>query len=205
MGLSRERHFTVTHLRHQLAMVQVIEQVENEDGRSREIDRTDDFAALVRRLRLPLLNFFARRSGSRTDAEEMVQDLFVRLLRRADLLTLDNVDGYVFEAAANIARDRGRYELSRGGGRHVDIDTLSAESEEPGAERIVAGRQRLTRMLAALDALPPRARTIVILRRFENLTYAQIAERLGISVSAVEKHMVRSMSALRQDLGKISD
>ena len=67
-------------------MVQVFEQVENKDGRSREIDRADDFAALVRRLRLPLLNFFSRRSGSRTDAEEMVQDLFVRLLRRADLL-----------------------------------------------------------------------------------------------------------------------
>lgn len=139
----------------------------------------------------------------------MVQDLFVRLLRRADLLTLDNVDGYVFEAAANVARDRGRYELSRGGGRHVDIGTLAAQSEEPGAERVVAGRQGLTRMLAALDALPPRARTIVILRRFENLTYAQIADRLGISVSAVEKHMVRSMSALRHDLGhepgKIAD
>jgi RNA polymerase sigma-70 factor (ECF subfamily) len=152
-----------------------------------------------------LLKFFTRRARSRTDAEEMVQDLFVRLLRRADLLTLDNIDGYVFEAAANIVRDRGRYELSRGGGRHVDIETLSPESEEPGAERIVAGRQGLTRMLAALDALPPRARTIVILRRFENLTYAQIADRLGISVSAVEKHMVRSMSALRQDLGKITD
>ena len=43
----------------------------------------------------------------------------------------------------------------------------------------------------------PRARAVVILRRFENLTYPQIARRLGISVSAVEKHMVRAMSALR--------
>jgi RNA polymerase sigma-70 factor (ECF subfamily) len=55
-------------------------------------------------------------------------------------------------------------------------------------------------MLAALDALPPRARAVVILRRFENLTYPQIAQRLGISVSAVEKHMGRAMSALRVDL-----
>jgi len=60
-------------------------------------------------------------------------------------------------------------------------------------------------MLAALDGLPSRARTIVILRRFENLTYGQIAERLGISVSAVEKHMVRSMSALRAALGTTAD
>lgn len=151
------------------------------------------------------MRFFMRRTASANDAEEMVQDLFLRLLRRADFMTLENVDGYVFEAAANVARDRGRHDQARGGGRHVDIDTLSTQSEEPGAERVVVGRQGLTRMLAALNALPPRARTIVILRRFENLTYSQIADRLGISVSAVEKHMVRSMSALRLDLGKIAD
>lgn len=180
-------------------MTRALEQQHTTDaGR---LGQTEAFAQLAKRLRTPLLRFFMRRTASRTDAEEMVQDLFVRLLRRADLMTLDNVDGYVFEAAANIARDRGRYEQSRGGGRHVDIETLSTESEEPGAERIVAGRQGLTRMLAALDALPPRARTIVILRRFENLTYGQIADRLGISVSAVEKHMVRAMSALSRDLG----
>lgn len=135
----------------------------------------------------------------------MVQDLFVRLLSRADLLTLDNVDGYVFEAAANIALDRGRYEQARGGGRHVDIDRLAPHSDEPSAERVVAGRQTLSQTLATLDSLTPRARTIVILRRFENMTYAQIADRMGISISAVEKHMVRAMSVLRHDLGKTAD
>ena len=99
-----------------------------------------------------------------------------------------------------MARDRGRYEQARGQGRHVGIDDLVAQSEAPGAEQIVAGKQRLKRMLAALNALPPRARQVVILRRFENLTYLQIARRLGISVSAVEKHMARAMTALRLDL-----
>lgn len=160
----------------------------------------EGFAALTRRLRAPLMHFFLRRTKSPADAEEMVQDLFVRLMRRADLLSLQNIDGYVFEAAANIARDRGRYEQARGQGRHVEIDDGVASSDQPGAEQIVAGKQRLKRILAALDALPPRAREIVILRRFENLTYLQIARRLGISVSAVEKHMVRAMSALRLDL-----
>lgn len=144
-----------------------------------------------------------RRTASLSDAEELVQDLFLRLLRRADLLTLDNVDGYVFEAAANIARDRGRYDQARGAGFHVDIETVAQHCEEPNAERIVDARQRLAQTLASLDALPPRSRTVVILRRFENLTHAQIADRLGISISAVEKHMERAMSVLRRDLGKI--
>ena len=158
------------------------------------------FADLTRRLRRPLMQFFLRRAMSPMDAEEMVQDLFVRLLRRGDLFSLDNIDGYVFEAAANVARDRGRYDQARGQGRHVDIDDLRPESEEPGAEQILDGKQQLKRMLAALEALPPRARTVVILRRLENLTYPQIARRLGISVSAVEKHMVRAMTALKLDL-----
>lgn len=151
------------------------------------------------------MRFFLRRAASPNDAEEMVQDLFLRLLRRADFMTLENVDGYVFEAAANVARDRGRHDQARGGGRHVDIDSLSAESDEPGAERVVAGRQRLATLLKVMNTLPPRARTIVILRRFENLTYAEIATRLGISVSAVEKHMVRAMLALRHATGKTDD
>jgi RNA polymerase sigma factor (sigma-70 family) len=102
--------------------------------------------------------------------------------------------------AEEMVQDRGRYEQARGQGRHVGIDDLVAQSEAPGAEQIVAGKQRLKRMLAALNALPPRARQVVILRRFENLTYLQIARRLGISVSAVEKHMARAMAALRLDL-----
>ncbi|WP_313015302.1 sigma-70 family RNA polymerase sigma factor [Brevundimonas sp.] len=167
---------------------------------TRRLSSDAAFAELTRRLRRPLMQFFLRRTCSPMDAEEMVQDLFVRLLRRGDLFSLENVDGYVFEAAANIARDRGRYDQARGQGRHIDIGDLSAQSEEPGAEQILDGKQRLKRMLAALDALPPRARTVVILRRFENLTHPQIARRLGISVSAVEKHMVRAMAALRLDL-----
>lgn len=158
------------------------------------------FGGLTRRLRGPLFHFFLRRAASPADAEEMVQDLFVRLMRRADLLSLENIDGYVFEAAANMARDRGRYEQARGQGRHVALDDLVAESEAPGAEQIVAGKQRLKTMLKALNALPPRSRQVVILRRFENLTYPQIAARLHISVSAVEKHMARAMKALRMDL-----
>ena len=139
-----------------------------------------------------------------SDAEELVQELFLRLLRRADLFALKNLDGYVFEAAANLARDRVRRQQARGG-RHLDIDDIEAATDEPSPEQVVDGRKRLNLMLAALDGLPSRARTIIILRRFENLTYGQIAARLGISVSAVEKHMVRSMSALRAALGTTAD
>jgi RNA polymerase sigma factor (sigma-70 family) len=78
------------------------------------------FDTLSRRLRPALMRYFQRRTASVSDAEELVQELFLRLLRRADLFALENLDGYVFEAAANLARNRVRRQQARGG-RHIDI------------------------------------------------------------------------------------
>lgn len=127
----------------------------------------------------------------------MVQDLFARLLRRGDVLTLENPDSYVFQAAANLSRDRTRRDVARSTDRHDDVTDLELANEAPGPEQTLASRQQLGQVLAALDALPPRTRSVVMLRRFEDLSYAQIAARLGISVSAVEKHVGRAMDALR--------
>lgn len=120
----------------------------------------------------------------------------MRLMRRTDLMSLENVEAYAYEAAANLLRDRFRRETSRARGRHVDVASLDLASDHPSPESIVDSRQRLRRLLQKLDELPQRAQTIFMLRRFEGLTYPQIAERLEISISAVEKHMTRVMQAL---------
>jgi len=155
------------------------------------------FEDMFRRLRPALLKFFRRRVQSNTVAEELVQELFLRLLRRPDLFALDNLDGYVFEAAANLVRDGARRGAVRGQGQHVDLDTIQIMSDEPSADRVLEGRQRVEELMLALKELPPRTRTVLILSRFEGFTYAQIARRLGISVSAVEKHMVKALAGLR--------
>lgn len=170
---------------------------------SREPDgatSVERFEALARRLRIPLLRYFTRRTGSRPDSEELVQDLFLRLLRRPGLMSLESVDGYVFEAAANLLRDKVKRERTRPMLNAVDLDRIDLADDFPGAEDVVGGRQSLERIQVALRSLSPRARTIVILRRFEDMSHAQIAARLHISVSAVEKHLVRAMAVLRDAL-----
>ncbi|WP_066682660.1 RNA polymerase sigma factor [Caulobacter sp. CCH9-E1] len=158
------------------------------------------FEALARRLRVPLLRYFTRRTGSRPDSEELVQDLFLRLLRRPGLMALESIDGYVFEAAANLLRDKVKRERTRPLLSAVDLDRIDLADDLPDAEDVIGGRQNLERIRIALKSLSPRARTIVILRRFEDMSHAQIAARLNISVSAVEKHLVRSMAVLRNAL-----
>lgn len=156
------------------------------------------FDELARRLRTPLLRYFIRKVGSEAVAEEMTQELFLRLLRRADLFELANVDGYVFEAAANLARDRARRDAARGGGLHVTLDAVDVRSEDPSAERVVEGRRRLEALMAAVEQLPPRTRTVLIMSRFEGMTYGQIARRLRISISAVEKHIMLALERLQK-------
>jgi RNA polymerase sigma factor (sigma-70 family) len=160
------------------------------------------FEALTRRLRIPLLRYFTRRTGSQPDSEELVQDLFLRLLRRPGLMTLESVDGYVFEAAANLLRDKVKRERARPMLNAVDLGRVDLPDDLPGAEDVIRGRQNLERIQVALKSLSPRARTIVILRRFEDMSHAQIAAKLNISVSAVEKHLVRAMAVLRGALGE---
>ncbi|MBN9318276.1 MAG: sigma-70 family RNA polymerase sigma factor, partial [Caulobacterales bacterium] len=73
----------------------------------------------------------------------------------------------------------------------------SDDQDEPiSPERVLLGREKLDRALAVLQRLPARTRQIFILHRFEDMTYPRIAASLGISKSAVEKHMIRALKAL---------
>lgn len=71
-------------------------------------------------------------------------------------------------------------------------------AEGPGVEQIVMARQELAVLLQDIDTLPPGCRRVFLLGRMQNLTHAQIATQLGISVGTVEKHHMRALRLLRE-------
>lgn len=158
---------------------------------------TPRFEALVSRYRRPLLRFFQRRSVGVEDAEDLTQEVFMRLSQRFSRLHWGNPDGLVFTVAANALVDHERHQRSRQRGRHVEVDP-ALPADEPTAEAALAGRQRLARLVAALDDLHPNARAVFVLCRFENLTQAEAAARLNLSLSAIEKHMMNALAHLRE-------
>ncbi|SFJ98211.1 RNA polymerase sigma factor [Caulobacter sp. UNC279MFTsu5.1] len=162
------------------------------------------FDALVARYRRPLLSFFQRRSVGAEDAEDLTQEVFMRLSRRFSRLHWGNPDGLVFTVAANALVDHERHERSRRRDRHVEVDP-GLPDEGPSAEAALAGRERLRGLVAALDTLSPSVRAAFVLCRFENLTQAETAARLGLSVSAVEKHMMTALARLRLAIGTEHD
>ncbi len=74
--------------------------------------------------------------------------------------------------------------------------------DAPSAEAVVAGRQRLQTLMTALDQLPEKTRTIFRLHKFEGLSYAEVAEKQGISRSSVEKHMMDALRILAARMRK---
>lgn len=145
--------------------------------------------------RQPLTAYFQRRVHSRIEAEDLTQEVFLRLVRRLDVEAIDNPEAFVFRTAVNLLRDR-----SRRGKTHqshlVELIHHHAEIEELSPERVFDSRQSLNRVLSVLEELDERSRDAFILHRLEGMKHAQIAELMGVSVSSVEKYIIKALSLL---------
>jgi len=148
--------------------------------------------------RQSLLRYFGRRTKDRADVEDMVQEVFVRLIRRGDTSALakENLSGYVFETASSVLKDRLRKRLTHRQDAHELFDCDRHSDVEFSPEHVLLAKERLARASAVLLELPERTRVIFVLRRLEGMRFNEIAARLGISVSAVEKHMQRAVTHL---------
>jgi RNA polymerase sigma factor (sigma-70 family) len=166
-----------------------------------EASKTDVFTRHASAMRLPLLAYFRRRVREANEVEDLVQEVFLRLMVRGTPDHLDGASGYIFQTAASVLADRRRRRTVRHADDHVSLDPESHGDADFDPHRIAAGRQSLRAAAAALLTMPERTRTIFLLKRLEGLRYQAIASQLGISVSAVEKHVVRAMEHLMAHVG----
>lgn len=158
--------------------------------------------ALDARFRMSLDRYFSRRVRDRGEVEDLIQEVFLRLAKRGRLDDVDKVGGYVFETASSVLMDRLRRRRSRFESDHEAFDGEKHGDVDFSPERVLLGREALVRATAVLLELPERTRVVFVLRRLEGMRYLDIAARLGISVSAVEKHMTRAMAHLVKRLGE---
>jgi RNA polymerase sigma-70 factor (ECF subfamily) len=150
--------------------------------------------ALYRRERDALLSYLRRHVGAEA-AGDLAQDVFLRAATSPQLLDLANPGGFLHRIAKNMLIDRAR----RRSGEMVLLslmdDNDAVASAEPECELIAC---ELGVMLTeALDRLPYKTRRVFAMSRFENKTYREIHRDLGISVAAVEYHMMKALARLR--------
>jgi RNA polymerase sigma factor (sigma-70 family) len=160
---------------------------------------------LDRRFRLPLIAYFRRRVSSASEAEDLTQDVFERVLKALNHAPIVNAEALVFRIAVNLLRDRARREITRGGEQSLTSENIVAMADaltvDLSPERVVLGERTLADVLAALQELGERTQAIFYLYRLENLKIREIAAIYGISASAVEKQVSKALLHLtrRQD------
>lgn len=150
---------------------------------------------LVAEARPALVRFFLRRCDNREEAEDLAQDVLLSVLSGRRWASPEHARRYIFRAAANRWLDRQRRAVTRGISVAWD-DEDSPCGEELTPERVSMAGQELECLASALAELSERTRDVFMLVRLERMKQGVVAEMLGISVSAVEKHLVKALAHL---------
>lgn len=159
---------------------------------------------VIRRYEKELLRFFQGQvpaSAQQEDAADLVQESALRLLRYRDVTSTNSLRMLLFRIGRNLLKDYWRHQRRHGIEESSDLADLVVESDAPSQERIVDGQRQLRRLEAALAELPPKCRTVFALSRVSGMSNHQVAEHLGISVKAVEKHLTRALRQCRSQVG----
>jgi len=155
-----------------------------------------------------LRHFLIAQLRDREEAEDVLQDLFMKVRAVGDSAALNSPASYLFKMAINLAFDRRRArrrakvrEADWGGVLRISAGPETA-ADAPSAEASYGAKQRLAAVRAALEDLSPQCRRAFLLHKFEGLSHQEVAERAGISRSTVEKHMNTALKHLSRKLGR---
>jgi RNA polymerase sigma-70 factor (ECF subfamily) len=144
--------------------------------------------------------FFERRVKVSADVPDLVQDVFLRLSRMPDPATIEKPEHFLFVTAANVLKDRARRDAVRGGGLHDDLIDDNLVGSEIPPDRVLESKEVAERLQSALRELPERTRDVFVLRVLEGLKMADVANALGISTRAAEKHQAKALVSVTQAL-----
>jgi RNA polymerase sigma-70 factor (ECF subfamily) len=156
----------------------------------------DGLKAALLEHRPALLRYLAARRVPPYEAEDLFQDLFMKLETHPPPGPVAETRAYLYRMAENLLLDRRRSEGRRRGREEVwtagQAGAMPDADDRPSAEAVLIARDRLSAISAALAALPQR--TLFIFRRYriEAIAQSGIAAELGISLSAVEKHLQKA-------------
>ncbi len=157
--------------------------------------------------RQDMRRFFAVRAGGNGEVEDLMQDLYLKV-QRVDHEPIENSSAYLYRLASNLlvdrARSRRRAAVRDAAWRrdsHVSLHGADI-ADIPDAEAAVGARLRLERLVQVITDLPDRTQRVFWLHKFYGLSHAETAQQLGISRSAVEKHMSQALRRLATEFAR---
>ena len=148
--------------------------------------------------------FLYRRTRQHTDAADLAQEVYVRMLRIEDPDKIADMDAYLFTVASNLAREHAAREGRRG--IRVDVEdtaVLEELAESSAFDAQIDAANQAKRLREVLRHLPPRWHAAVVMQFVQGLSHREIAERLGVSVSMVKKYVAQALGRCRRRMVRL--
>lgn len=142
------------------------------------------------------------RTPTGLDVDDVIQETYAKLATLAEVDHIAAPKAYLYQTALSIVLQERRRSRAKRIDSDVEIETLDAAAPEPLPDQQVEARQELARVFDAIEGLPEKCREVFVLRKVEGLSQREIAERLNLSESTVEKHIGRGIRMLIEIFGR---
>lgn len=150
-----------------------------------------------------ILRFLTARFLDAHDAEDIAQDAFHNILDKEGLETMENPRAYLYKSAKNLALNRIRQKnRQKNHAASIEYHNDNQEDETDSVERRIIAQKDLEKIEKFLVKLPEKHQKTFILSRVHAKTYAEISQELDLSVSTVEKHIIKVLGFLRNKLDR---
>lgn len=160
-----------------------------------------DLQDLFKRHATDIARFLRQKGHDPETAKDITQDTFMRVHDMEQYNNINNIRSYLFRIADNLAKDYFRAAKSRN--RYITPSAIfDAVDENPDQERVTDYRQRLALLEKAVASLPPRQKQVFLMHKFDGLSHVEIAQKLNITRSAVEKLIMKALAHCRKQLGE---
>jgi RNA polymerase sigma factor (sigma-70 family) len=157
---------------------------------------------LYQRCYAQLRAFVQKKVGCPTQAADIVQDVYLRLVGGASGVPVVHAQAYLYRVAGNLVVDHLRRESVHRRTFATDGVPEHVECGSPGAEAQLLARERLEAVVRAVEELPPRCREVFILCKVDGLDQAEVAQRLRISRKMVERHLRKALLHCQERLSQ---
>lgn len=164
---------------------------------SNSVLSSSEFKVLFDKYFKPIKNFIYYKVGDVGMAEDLAQDAFIKLWVNRDSIKKSTVKSYLYTIANNTTINQ----LKRNQLRYKFQNQLEISTEHENPEFQMMKKEYEAKLNGALSKIPEGSREVFLMNRIEGLKYREIAERLGLSVKAIEKRISKAIHILNEILG----
>ena len=148
--------------------------------------------------------FLYRRIRTKSDAADLAQEVYLRMLRVSDMDALRNPEAYLYTVAGNLLKENAVVDRRQVTGTGVEeAEAAEQLSEWPGVDLSVDAARRIARLREVLRQLPPKCCAAIVLKYRYEMSYEEIAQRLGVSAHMVKKYLAQALAHCRRRMARL--